>query len=390
MTALAQDTRPRSGEVPAGPGARRPRVLIAPVTITPTKPLTPSHLKGLLWTDVMFRATGMLADVTYRCSHTTYHPCEQTVGFWEYLDRTLGDTDYAGRSEADIGELYVRYRAGGQRPTFAACRPYLDAIELHGWVHPASARVLDLWSAHYARLGLHDPGLTEHQPPAMTLDELIDRLCAVDLAVDLREHGGPVYLDATRYGMPLRQIVAADGRPNYLACALRELVPMAGGYDEIVLLYDRELEPDYLLLQRVLSRFGDTVRRVGIGRVPIDGRILSARHGAWRDHCAGDLLDALSARHSAEAIRLGMRLYFIAMLGPGAEASFRGHLLDRWLRRAERLLSATTGPTSADLAALLARHRGEHAYVDPYRLTSSLLGRHGREPVRDLLTAVFT
>ena len=366
------------------------RVLLAPVTITPAKPLTPSHLKGLLWTDVMYRATGMIADVTYRCSHTTYHPCEQTVGFWEYLDTTVGDTDYAGCSEEEIGELYVRYRASGRRAPFAAHRSYVDAIDRHGWVHPASARILELWGGQYARLGLHDPGLTEHQPPGMTLDEVIDRLCAADLAVDLRAHGGPVYLDATRHGLPLRQIVAADGRPNYLACALRELVPMVGDYDEVVLLYDLELEPDYLLLQRVLTRFGATVRRVGIGRVPIDGRIVSARHGGWHDHSAGQLLNAARSRYSEAAIRLGMRLYFIAMLGPGAEASFRRDLVDRWLRRAEQLLSVHIGPYRADLAGFLTRHRGEHSYVDPYRLTSSLLSRHARGPVGELLTTVFT
>jgi hypothetical protein len=257
-------------------------------------------------------------------------------------------------------------------------------------VHPASARILQLWSGHYARLGLHDPGLTEQQPPAMTLDEVIDRLCAADFGLDLREHGGPVYLDATRYGMPLRQIVAGDGRPNYLACALRELVPMAGGYDEIVLLYDRELEADYVMLDRVLTRSGATVRRVGIGRVPINGEILSARHGGWRHHSTGELLNAMYSRHSEAAVRLGMRLYFIAMLGPGAEESFRRDLLDRWLRRAERLLSVHIGSGIADPAALLAKHRGEHCYVDPYRLTSSLLARRAPQPTDELLAAVFT
>jgi hypothetical protein len=381
---------PGSGDPAAAPGARRPRVLLAPVTVTPTKPLTPSHLKGLLWTDVMFRATALLARVTYRYSHTTYYPCEQTVGFWEYLDRTLGDTDYSTCSEEEIGELYVRYRGSGHRATFADCRPYLDAIERQGWVHPASARVLKLWSAHYARLGLHDPGLTENQPAGMTLDEMISHLDALDLCLDLREHGGPVYLDATRHGLALRQIVAQDGRPNYVACALRELIPLALGFDEIVLLYDRELDPDYLLLQQVLTQFSLVVHRVAIGRVPIEGRIVSARHGGWRDYSAGALLDAMSGHCSESALRLGMRLYFIAMLGPGDHQSFRYDLLRRWLKRADRLLSASSAADSANPAGFVARHRSGHCYVDPYRLTSSLLAKHGRTPGRELLSEVFS
>src|SRR5688572_13562473 len=40
-------------------------VFLAPVTITPTKPLTLSHAKGLLWLDVMYRATREVAPTTY-------------------------------------------------------------------------------------------------------------------------------------------------------------------------------------------------------------------------------------------------------------------------------------------------------------------------------------
>jgi hypothetical protein len=372
---------------PVAAPARRPRVLLAPVTVTPAKPLTPSHLKGLLWTDVMFRATRLLADVTYRSSHTTYDVCEQTAGFWEYLDRTLGDTDYSACSEEDIGALYVRYRAADERAPFAACRPYVEATERQGWVHPASARVLELWRGHYARLGLHDPGLTAYQPPGLGLAAMIDRLSSLGMCLDLRRHGGPVYLDATRHGLPLRQIVAADGRPNYLACALRELLPLAPAYDEIVLLHDRDLEPDYLLLTRVLEPLGALVHRVAVGRVPIEGRIRSARHGDWHGHTAGTLLDAASGQDPG-VLRLGMRLYFIATLGPGDRDSFRGDLLRRCFGRARRLLAEASG--SGDVAAALSRHRGEHCYVDPYRLTSSLLAARPRGPVRSLVSGVFT
>lgn len=375
----------------------RKNVLLAPVTITPTKPLTPSHLKGLLWTDVMFRATAPLAAVTYRYSHTTYHVTEQTVGFWEFLDRTHGETDYAQLSEEEIGDLYVRYRSEERRQGAEVLRPYRDAVEHSGWVHPASERMLRLWAGHYERLGMHDPGLREHQPPGLGLEEMIERLAAVGLVLDQRHCGGPVYLDLTRHGMPLRRIVTADGRPNYLACALRELLPLVPWYDEVVLLYDRELDADYRLLHRVLTGLGPPVRRVPIGRVPIDGKITSARHGGWRDHTAGALLRAWAEAGGAadggggdDALRLGMRLYFIATLGPGEQQSFRHDLLRHCLAVAARLLRRSGSATGAcDLADALERHRRGHAYVDPYRLVSSLLGKGRPAPDPALLSAVF-
>ncbi|MCX4553303.1 hypothetical protein OG709_34230 [Streptomyces sp. NBC_01267] len=368
----------------------RHRVLLAPITVTPSKPLTPSHLKGLLWTDVMFRATAHLADVTYRYSHTTYHPTEQTLGFWEYLDRTRGDIDYSALSEEEIGEFYVQYRGETTRPGADALRPYAEAVEMNGWVHAAGARVLSLWADHYARLGMHDPGLTRHQPPGLGTEDMLKQLASLDMGLDQRDSGGPVYLDATRYGLPLRQIIAADGRPNYLACALRELLPLAADHDEVVLLYDRELDPDYQLLERVLAATGASVHRIQIGRVPIDGRVTSARHGGWHDHTVGALLRSTGPDCDPSVLRLGMRLYFVAVLGPGQQQSFRKDLLMKSLRRAEQLLDrATTGGDAEDNRDTLRRHRGDHTYVDPYRLTSSLLGKGRQAPDHTLLTGVF-
>ena len=65
----------------------------------PDQAAPPSHVKFLLWTDVMYRATALLTGVTYRCSHTTYHLTEQTLGFWAYLDRTRGEDDYEELTE---------------------------------------------------------------------------------------------------------------------------------------------------------------------------------------------------------------------------------------------------------------------------------------------------
>lgn len=368
--------------------ADKPRVLLAPVTVTPTKPLSPSHLKGLFWTDVMYRATSRLATVTYRYSHTTYDITEQTLAFWEFLDRTDHEHDYAQLSELDIGKLYIAYRSETQRPSAAALRAYAEAVERQGWTHPASARMLELWTDQYARLGLHDPGLLAHQPPGLSTEEVIAQLAAAEMCLDLRGHGGAVYLDATRYGLPLRQIVGADGRPNYIACALRELLPLAPAFDEVVLLYDRELDSDYLLLQRVLAAVAPAVHRIALQRIPIDGVVRSARHGGWEGCDARALLELVEGRHEPPAIRLGMRLYFIATLGPGQQPSFRAEQLRQCVVRAERLLAASPGD-DVDLVEMLGRHRSGHLFVDPYRLTSSLMGKRQPAPSRALLAGVF-
>jgi hypothetical protein len=359
------------------------RVLIAPITVTPTKTLTPSHLKGLCWVDVMYRATSLTAETTYRYSTTAYNTTAQTLGFWEYLDRTLGDIDYEGVSEHALGEHYVRFQAEAQRVPFAALRPYLRAVEATGWVHPASARLLRLWAGYYRRLGLHDAGLTEVQPPPMGQEEMIGELTARDLCLDHRATGGPVYVDATRFGLPLRQILTRQGQPNYVTSALRELVPLAEQYDEIVLVHDRELTADYGLLQRVLGALGGNAVRVTVDRVPIDGVVRSSRYGGWQGHTVPALLDACGDAEP-DVLRLGMRLYFIAVLGKGQSESHRTDLLLHSLSRARRVLSASPGSTPD-----LTRFCGDAVHVDPYRLTSALLKRHGERPGRDIVEQVY-
>lgn len=390
-------TAPATG---AGPGTGWRRVLLAPVTAAPCQPLTYSDLKGLLWTDVMYRATSHLADVTYRYSHTTYGCTEQTAGFWEYLDRVQGDIDYSGLSEDAIGELYARYRAEGGPVPPDALRPYREAVEHHGWTHPAAARILEVRASQYAALGLYDPGLGRHQPPAFGLEEALACLNSQGFCLDLRADGGPVYLDATRYGIPLRQIVSAAGQPGHLACTLRELLPLAAEYDEVVLLFGQGMDPDYQLLQRVLSYAGPDVHRVALGGVPADGRLRSSRHGASKKrhgHTVADLIDDIGAGHEPAVTSLGVRLYFIAALGPGQRQPFRSDLLRCCLDRARRLLDrepagyGSPAEAAAALTTALDGHRGpDHLYVDPYRLTSGLLAGHRGLPVAELATAVFT
>ncbi|MFC0105751.1 hypothetical protein [Kibdelosporangium aridum] len=366
-------------------------VLIAPVTITPTKPLTASHLKGLLWVDVMYRASQLTNDdVDYRYSNTTYNTTAQTLGFWEYLDRKLGDLDFESYDEHAIGDLYVQYHADPERAPFSALRPYLRAVDDSGWVHPVSKRLIGLWRDHYVRLGMHDPGLADVQPPGMALDEMVDYLLDRDLCLDQRRIGGPVYLDVTRFGLPLRQIVTSWNQPNYLAAALRDLLPLAGRYDETVLVHDRGLTEDFEMLRRVLDAVGGHAVRVVVDRVPINGVAQSSRHGGWQSGTVATMLAECSDVEPCE-LRVGIRMYFLAVLGKGSAQSYDSRLVTRSVERAGRLLAQPSPRLSLpELAEYVARCRKDHCHVDPYRLTSGLLSKHRMVPVHDLVERVYS
>ncbi|MGA4844621.1 hypothetical protein [Streptomyces sp. G45] len=361
------------------------RVLFAPVPVSPTKPLTFSHVKGLLWSDVLFRATALLHKTDFLWSWTVGVANAQTHGFWAHLDATRPGMDFSGLDEEDIGLLYVDYQR--QRRERGGPPPEVGAP---GALHPAGARVLELWAERWGELGIPDPGLRVRTPPPMSFDALVEVLSGYGLCLDHRPFDGPVYLDGTAHGFPLRRLAGAGGGSgNYLAGLLRELVPLVDAYDDVVLAFDRESLPDYVLVRHVLARLGARVSLVGVGRVRTGGgRPVSSRYGGWRGHTAaalaGRYLDVVGPR----VYRLGVRLYFIAVLGQGDREVFREELVGRCMARAARLLAAADAgagldpggpappPPADDPAPLLPRHARPHPHVDPYRLTTALLSRN--------------
>jgi hypothetical protein len=358
------------------------RVLVAPIPVTPTKPLSPSHLKGILWVDILLKATSRVAEVDCHYSWLVAHASEQTVGFWDYLDRCHGDVVFEDMTEEQIGDLYVRYHRDEHRPTARALAPYLAACEQGDWLHPVSRRLGEIWSSQFRALGVQQL-LQRPRSPALCVDELVDRLRQADLCLDQRSQGGSVYLDVTDEGIPLRQIVTSDGRCNYLINFLRELVQLAPKYDQVILVHDEGLDADYFLLQRILARLGIDARREPITRVPIEGVVQSARYGGWLGYTASALI---ARQHSLRiediCFQLGIRLYLVGILGRSRKLSFCFSELERCLKRASQLLVAASGRDgAADIDGFLRRCMVGGTYVDPYRVTSSLISRRSGAPV---------
>ncbi|MPZ83084.1 MAG: hypothetical protein GEV28_22910 [Actinophytocola sp.] len=362
----------------------RRRVLLAPVTVSPTKPLTPSHLKVLLSMDMLHRATAAFADVTH-----VYHPLahagsRQVAGFWEYLDRCHPGLDHEACTEERIGDLYAEFQRG-ERVPFAALEPVVRRVEA-GWRHPASARLLNLWEGHYRTLGMRDPLFGRSGPDPMPAAELIELLVRNDLCIDGRPFGAPVYLDATPAGLPLRMVVGADGHANYLVSTLCELVPQLADHDHVVLAHDPEIRADYRTVAHVLTALGVEVSRIEFPRVPLDGVIKSARHGGWRGYTVGALAEPLVREVGVPAFALGFRLYLLAGLGRTARDSFSVRQFRRWVHRASRLLAEHGGRSGGATEVTLSSLAGHSPYVHPYRLATTLLSRDtDRDVVATLL-----
>ncbi|MGN6151762.1 MAG: hypothetical protein ACTHOH_07080 [Lysobacteraceae bacterium] len=330
--------------------------LYAPVGITPTKPLTPSHLKGVLMLDAMHRIEGLFAPGTLWHNRRPWDISLQTIRFWDHLDRECAGTDFSTMGEGDIGALYIACHRAGALPTAERVAAYARRIEADGYVHPASQRILDLWGDVFDTLGLPRDALVHSAPFALDAEAVLARLAAHGMLLDQRGFGGGVYLDLTDEGRPLRVLMSEHGLPNYLLAILRDLLDQAPRHDTLCLYHDTGIQRDYETLSRLFERLGLRCRRVGFTRVPVEGLVLSAKQGGWAQHTGARLLSRVAGGASVAEIRLGFRLYFLHALGLRQPDDYSDAGLAACLERARRILAThvPAPPTDADRQALRA------------------------------------
>lgn len=364
------------------------RLLLAPVQITPTKPLTPSHVKGLIWLDVFYKATSRLHEVHYLANRATYDTSTQTLGFWEYLDQKLPEQPglYDDKSDLWIAEKYLRYHAERFVPAPEAILRGRRRVEREGWIHPASARILTIWEEQYRRLGIHDPGLRQSLPFGMSEEELLEFLRGMGALLDTRPLGGGAYLDLTDHGHPLRQIVDEHGVSNHVVQLLRELIPLGRRFDRTILAFDEEVGEDFNLIAKVLRHAGVAVYPVSISRVPLEGVTGSARAGGWERYTLDKILARYAGRHDDAAIRLACRLYFVLRLGRRSTELFRLEAFDEAVEEAAALLARVPAAVSAvgstpELDTLWgAISKPTDFYVDPLHFARTVVKASPRVP----------
>ncbi|WP_323773924.1 hypothetical protein [Alcanivorax sp.] len=312
-------------------------VLYAPVGITPTKPLTASHLRGVLLVDAMRKLRAMVDRVTVWHNRRPWDLSMQTTRFWGYLDETFPQHDYSWESDISLGMKYVQAHQTPIALSANVLKAYAGKVDQEGYLHPSAQRLLSLWCNAFASVCVDPEILTCSERLQLDASEVIERLAGLDVLLDQRRQGGGCYIDLTDDGVPLRKIVDADGSENYLVAILRDLWARASLYDKTFLVYDSSVERDYIILQKVLERSGILCQRCAFKRVPVDGQVASSRMGGWKGATVSELL-ALLSPFSAAATSLGVRMYFLYHLGMRNPASYDPDELVRQVELSERLL----------------------------------------------------
>ncbi len=310
------------------------------------QPPSLSLIKHLLWTDVLTRATSLAEPVTLiRRAHVDL----DTLGYWEFLDRWAPSDSYSEASRADLERLYDGYRGGRRKPAKDRLRPYVEAVD-NDWLHPAGRRVLDMF-AEYSRL-LDVPGAPE-------------------------VHNGFGGIDRGAPGTAARHLTAATGAvPPRLTTALLDLAPAMCRAEPVVVVHDAKEANDFALLRKVAARNDRPLHAM---------KLHDVEEGSLAD------FDRVVARardeHSEAAVRLGLRLYFIAVLGQNERQGFQPAMVMRWIRKADRLIAEAEDTGDGHIPALEGVTR--HGYVSPYDLTTDLLNRRRDMPRKTLLESVY-
>ncbi len=358
--------------------SNRKHITIAPVSITPTKPLVPSHYKSLIWLDVLIKCLSEVHDVTLLNNRVLSFLNLQTMNFWHYLDHVLPEASYTDKPELWIGKHYVasNSRLVGEGMPEDGFDQYKAKIERDGWMHPSASRLFDIWTGNCAQLNISASLIAKDRPLDLTTDALLTILADMNCILDLREIGGEVYIDFTDEGIPLRKLVDVTGTENYFAGILRSLVPVAEHTDSIYLLCDEQLSADYWILVKILTRLGVHATRVTLGRVPLDGQVQSSRHGGWEQYLFDGFAEPLLQSFPQRAFSLGMRFYFVCVLGQSEGISFSVDRLKVCVQKAERLLDILPPPVSVpELSSFIASKMRPGYLLNPYLMVSELYGK---------------
>ena len=310
------------------------RYVIYPIHIAPTKPLTPTHIRHLLYVDCLYRglqAKGI--DVIYPYNRLRMDVTPQVLKLEQYIE----SKQLAVSNAEEVGNVYVQMTnesyALSQGKITEMRKEREDSLSGNSYYKA----ILPEWVEQHSFLRMYNPGLTQAVPFDISLEEVIEKLKEISMVLDSRKQGENVYIDLTDEGIKLRHFCSSVlSDYNYLGTMLRELLALRKNGDVFVFVFDDELLGDFFILQRVLERLGHKVYKIQTNRILLEGKALSSRHGGWEKYSLGRVLSFLQDKgYTQDEIALGLRLYYLGFI----PKSFEYRDLEKYTKKARLILN---------------------------------------------------
>lgn len=296
------------------------KTALFPVGITPTKFLTPTHVKGILQIDLYRRLLMVSGHVDLIYNRRIWDSSLQTLHLWNQLNQTESGRSFETTSDLEISKLYSL--ASKAKPVDISPRRALqERVVRDGYIHPVSIRITEIWAQQLSRIGIDSDFLSTSQP-LTPFDTVLDEIRRCSYLLDYDAIGGGAYLDMTDQNFALRQLRSKTGEYNYLVPMISVVRQLTISYERVILCCDISVTRDFQLLQKMFETKDTKLELKLINRVSLDGRDLSSKEGIPYRFSFAQSIEPFFHDYTRADIRLGLLLYFLHAIPPKGGRDF--------------------------------------------------------------------
>lgn len=367
---------------------------IIPVHISPTKPLTPSHIKYIIYLDLLYKINNFVdRDFRFNFNRIFLDISQQTLRFALFLRKNYSDIDFQNKNEMWLGDKYVEMYRRNWIPENQDITTLKLETEQNLKGFNFYEAILNNWISQYNFLGLEEPGYYETSPVCISNKEVIARLKRNSVITDHAQMGEGVYLDLIEYGQPIFKLTDLDVESsNILFNILRETFHFSPKPSRILFLFDQEMYSKYVAIQTVLEKLGYEIELISLSRVMLQDKIQSSRQGGWEGYTLRDIINRVEYRDLSE-FRLGIKLYFLKVLRGNGSPNFNYTLLQRYIDKARYMNIKYAGIDKKPsllrewLQAKLNRYKAN--YLKPEIVVENLFSSHTSDSIKKQLISTF-
>jgi hypothetical protein len=366
---------------------------IYPIHIAPVKPLNPNHVRHLIYTDLMYKLNSFVfGNTTYLYNFKDMELTTKVITLHYFLKTKYGSKikNFKDKDDLWVGLNYMEMTKDDFKVSDKQIVSMRKKIYKNTGTINFSQNVIRTWISQHTELGLMDPGFNKTNNKDMSPAATLKKLSKKGVVLNTSKLGGPIYFDLTDKGQFLKTLSGSNILTyNYIFKIIMTIFGNCKKEDLIVFVFDDEQYGDFILIKHILNEFGYKVFFSVTSRIGLEGKINSSRFGGWEKYTLSIILERYKKDYSPEAVRLGLKLYFMLCFAGKSSANFSYLMLDKYVRRAEGFLKKYKNLYSANLdnnefKQLLKNItlKSDTEYLSPFRLSESLFSSKINENVK--------